>query len=176
MKTGILMRLILPVLGLMLLSGCEKHSDESYFKSKSTAQINGQSIIDQTNVKYIFSPVAQITPFLKYYDEGLSHFMSHLKTERDGELKYMVDIYPAAESAEELHSRCFEFGKKGSEIDYNEYIIYCMDNLVSYALVNGEIVEDGSMQLTSYNPENGEAHGVFSLTFSEGTLTGEFHL
>lgn len=55
-----------------------------------------------------------------------------------------------------------------------EYIDYCQDNKVSYALVNGEIVKKGTFRILSYDKEKGRYEGFFSLVFSEGTLNGTF--
>ncbi|MDE5760323.1 MAG: hypothetical protein K2I11_05100 [Bacteroides sp.] len=68
-------------------------------------------------------------------------------------------------------------------IDYQEdkpnnwnYVRYCEGNQVSYARVNGELINGGTFKITSYNKEKGQYKGIFTLIFSEGTLKGEFSL
>lgn len=55
-----------------------------------------------------------------------------------------------------------------------EYLNYCQDNKVSYALINGEIVKKGTFRILSCDKEQGRYEGSFSLVFSEGTLNGTF--
>lgn len=57
----------------------------------------------------------------------------------------------------------------------SDYIRYCTDNKVSYATVNGGLVDSGSFRITSYDPEKGSYNGTFTLHFSEGILTGKFY-
>ena len=62
-----------------------------------------------------------------------------------------------------------------------DYRQYCKDNKVSYATVNGEVIDEGTFQITLYNKTEGQIYctngnGTFTLQFSEGTLKGEFYL
>ena len=49
----------------------------------------------------------------------------------------------------------------------------------SYATVNGEVIDEGTFQITSYDKTEGQTYctncnGTFTLQFSEGTLNGTF--
>lgn len=64
-------------------------------------------------------------------------------------------------------------------ISYRDYRQYCKDNKVSYATVNGEVIDEGTFQITSYDKTEGQTYctncnGTFTLQFSEGTLNGTF--
>jgi len=165
---------------LALFTACEKHDGTEYFKSKCTAELNGQTYIDQLPLIYILSPAASMTPSFSY-DGNSALFETNLCKERGGTPLYYVSIHLFVSTPEEFLDKEQNIEKK--DIDYPDdkptnwdYVRYCEENQVSYARVNGELINKGTFKITSYNKEKGEYKGIFTLTFSEGTLKGEFSL
>lgn len=158
---------------LCILSSCEKHDGLSYFKSKCEAELNGHTYIDQS--LFTISPDAIITPEFVPTDNGLE-FFSLLRTKRGGDIAYAVRINlfttePDAYLTEEQHIE-----KVATDIPEHDYRLYCQENRISYAVVDGEIVSTGTFKITSYNLQQGNYQGTFTLNFSEGTLQGKFTL
>ena len=158
---------------LCILSSCEKHDGLSYFKSKCEAELNGHTYIDQT--LFTISPDAIITPEFVPTDNGLE-FFSLLRTKRGGDIAYAVRINlfttePDAYLTEEQHIE-----KVATDIPEHDYRLYCQENRISYAAVDGEIVSTGTFKITSYNLQQRNYQGTFTLNFSEGTLQGKFTL
>lgn len=165
---------------LCCLTACEKHDGTDYFKSKCMAELNGQKYIDQTPVAYIFSPAAQKTPAFDYDDDS-ARFTTNLRTKRGGPIVYCVEINLYAETAGEILHK--EQTIERADMEYPDgkpsnldYIIHCIDKRIPYATINGDVADQGSFKITSYDTEKGVCDGIFSLTFDEGTLTGEFSL
>lgn len=172
--------IIMLVLCMNVLSSCEKHDGTDYFKSKCTAELNGQAYIDQTAFLSILSPSAFITPWLTY-DGGIATFCSHLGVDRESESLYRVEIVLYTDTQEAyLHEEHTIEQVEIEGVDPSqtrwEYLNYCETNRISYATVNGELVETGTFRILSYDKEKGQYEGMFTLSFSEGTLTGEFNI
>lgn len=165
---------------LALFTACEKHDGMEYFKSKCTAELNGQTYIDQLPFIYILSPNASKTPSFRC-DGNSALFETDLCKERGGTPLYYVSIHLFVSTPDEFLDK--EQNIEKIDIDYPEdkptdwdYVRYCEENQVSYARVNGELTNGGTFKITSYNKEKGLCKGIFTLTFSEGTLKGEFSL
>ena len=164
---------------MVLLTACEKHDGVSYFTTKCVAELNGETYIDQT--PFTISPNAIITPEF-IYSENEASFYSLLRTERSGEARYRVRVSlysdePGALLSGEQKIEKVEFEPSDSVDSDNyawEYTKYCIDNKISYAKVNDEVVDDGTFEITSYDKEKNTYKGKFRLHFSEGTMTGEF--
>lgn len=159
------------------LTSCEKHDGVYYSKNKCVAELNGKSYIDQPRIS--FSPDVYTTPcFLR--GENHAEFNTHLKETRNGEVVYYVKIVlytnePKAYLYDELTFQRVDTGSPNEPLPAWEYAKYCSEHKISYARINDEIVEGGTFKITSYNKEKDYvAHGTFTLTFSEGTLKGEF--
>ena len=100
---------------LLSLTSCEKHDGINYLKSKCTAELNGQTYIDQQPYTYIFGPTHP-TPFLEY-SQYEATFETYLSTERGGKIAYIVRInlfvdtpeeffLPAPTDRKDRYSRC----------------------------------------------------------------------
>ena len=100
---------------LLSLTSCEKHDGINYLKSKCTAELNGQTYIDQQPYTYIFGPTHP-TPFLEY-SQYEATFETYLSTERGGKIAvycenqsvcgYTGRIFsPAANDRKDRYSRC----------------------------------------------------------------------
>ena len=169
---------------LLSLTSCEKHDGINYLKSKCTAELNGQTYIDQQPYTYIYGPTHP-TPFLEY-SQYEATFETYLSTERGGKIAYIVRINLFVDTPEEffLQPQTIEkidIADADTLISYRDYRQYCKDNKVSYATVNGEVIDEGTFQITPYNKTEGQIYctngnGTFTLQFSEGTLKGEFYL
>lgn len=165
---------------LLSFTSCEKHDGINYLKSKCTAELNGQTYIDQQPYTHIFGPTYP-TPFLEY-SKYEATFETYLSTERGGKIAYIVRINLFVDTPEEF----FHQPQKIEKIDiadtlilYRDYRQYCKDNKVSYATVNGEVIDEGTFQITSYDKTEGQTYctncnGTFTLQFSKGTLNGTF--
>lgn len=169
---------------MCLFTACEKHDGESYFKSKCTAELNGQTYIDQQLFLSFMNPSFIMTPSFNY-NEGKTAFQTALSKERAGEVLYYVDIFLFADSAEEFLGKELSFERR--DIEYAdgtptnwEYTQYCNENKISYAEVfscetfDREIADKGTFRITS--DKKGNYSGTFTLQFSEGTMTGEFFI
>ena len=166
---------------LLCLTSCEKHDGINYLKSKCTAELNGQTYIDQQPYTHIFGPMRP-TPFLEY-NQYEATFETYLSTERGGKIAYIVRINLFVDTPEEffLQPQTIEkidIANDDTLISDRDYRQYCKDNKVSYATVNGEVIDEGTFQITSYDKNEGQpnCYGTFTLQFSEGTLKGEFYL
>lgn len=166
---------------ICFLTACEKetHDGIDYFKSKCTAELNGLQLINQTPFHSPFGPDSpQATPYFLHDEDG-AFFMSDLGIDRKSMAIYMVRINLYVDTPEVyLHE---EQTIEKIEIEYIdpsmmrwEYLNYCQDNKVSYALINGEIVKKGTFRILSCDKEQGRYEGSFSLVFSEGTFNGTF--
>lgn len=166
-----------------LLSSCsrEEHDGIEYFKKKCTAQLNGQSYIDQTPFYIIFSPGAmKATPWFVYGD-GCATFRTDLSTDRESNPDYRIEInffYDTLESSLHEEQTIEKVAIECTDPFFmqREYMEYCINNRLSYALVNTEVVEKGTFRILSYDEEKGKYKGTFTLLFSEGTLKGEFDI
>lgn len=171
------------VCAMTLFTACEKHDGETYFKSKCTVELNEQSYIDQQLFLAAMSPAFTMTPSFDYKDCKAT-FSTVLSKERHSEPVYCVDIYLFADSLEELLGKELSFERK--DIEYAdeptnwEYSQYCNDNKIPYAEIfscetfDKEIAEKGTFRITSDKKDN--YSGIFTLQFSEGTMTGEFFI
>lgn len=159
------------------LTSCEKHDGVYYFKSKCVAELNNKTYIDQSPAT--FNPDAFLTPQFRHED-SMAVFNTHLSEKRGGAVAYYVEIIlytnePDAYLYKEQTFKRVDTGSPDEPLPAWEYTKYCRDKQVSYARVNDEIVEAGTFRITSYNKEKDYvSHGTFTLTFSEGTLKGEF--
>lgn len=158
---------------LCILSSCEKHDGLSYFKSKCEAELNGHTYIDQS--LFTISPDAIITPEFVPTDNGFE-FFSLLRTERRGDIAYAVriNLFTTEPDAYLTHEQHIE--RVDADVPEHDYWLYCQENKISYAAVDGEIVSTGTFKVTSYNLQQGNYQGTFTLDFSEGTLRGKFTL
>ena len=165
------------------LTSCEKHDGINYLKSKCLAELNGQMYIDQQPYSYIFGPTYP-TPFFEY-SQYEARFETYLSTERGGKIAYIVRINLFVDTPEEFFHQPQTIEKidivdAGTLISDRDYCQYCKENKVSYATVNGEVIDEGIFQITSNNKTEGQSYctngnGTFTLQFSEGTLKGEFY-
>ena len=143
---------------LLCLTSCEKHDGINYLKSKCTAELNGQTYIDQQPYTHIFGPMRP-TPFLEYN-------------------QYLFVDTPEEFIHQPQTIEKIDIANDDTLISDRDYRQYCKDNKVSYATVNGEVIDEGTFQITSYDKNEGQpnCYGTFTLQFSEGTLKGEFYL
>lgn len=173
------MKILLATLLMLGLSACERHEDGTYFKYKCTAELNGETYIDQRRVETILSPTGQITPRICPDEtDGFLYFVSYLCTEAGmTTFTYMVEIYFPAGPLDELVGREYDLGIRDSGTDIDEYPEYCKENSIPYATVTkgimGETADKGSFQITSRDEDT--VNGNFTLHFSEGTMTGRFY-
>lgn len=104
---------------LLSFTSCEKHDGINYLKSKCTAELNGQTYIDQQPYTHIFGPTYP-TPFL-VYSKYEATFETYLSTERGGQdclycenqsvCGYSGRIFPpAAKDRKDRYSRYPDFG------------------------------------------------------------------
>ena len=169
---------------ICMLTPCEKHDGETYFKSKCTAELNGQTFIDQQLLIAAISPAFIMTPSFNYNDCKAT-FSTALSKERREYALYYVDIYLFPDSLEDLLGKELSFERK--EIEYAdgeptawEYAQYCEDNKIPYARIfsserlDSDFAEKGTFRITSDEKDN--YSGTFTLQFSEGTMTGEFQI
>lgn len=157
------------------LTSCEKHEGELYLKSKCTAELNGKTYIDQTRIEQTFNPFAPTaTPYIEYNPETTGGwFETDLGPDRDAPAEYFIKIFIPKDllKGEHLTSTA---GRSMFESDL-DYKVYCQNNGIAYATIGGELVDNGTFEITSYDLDNGWAYGRFSLPFSEGTITGQFY-
>lgn len=164
------------ILCIYALTSCEKHEGVDYFKSKCTAELNGQTYIDQTPFRYALSPVAEKTPWFKY-SPYTAVFRSELGISRESNPLYRVDIHLFVNTPEEfLHTEQTIEKREIEDSDTRptdwDYVLYCEKTKVSYATVNGEPVNRGTFRIISFDQAKGRYRGTFTLSFSEGILTG----
>lgn len=167
---------------LLSLTSCEKHDGINYLKSKCMVELNGQEYIDQQPFESMFGPVMP-TPFLEY-SQYEATFETYLSTERGGKIAYIVRINLFVDTPEEFFHQPqtiekIEIADTDTTLSDRDYRQYCKDNKVSYATVNGEAIDRGTFQITSYDKTEGQIYctncnGTFTLQFSEGTLNGTF--
>lgn len=163
---------------MCFLTACEEHDGIHYFKSKCVAELNGQTYIDQT--PFTISPDVIVTPEFNYSDNAIS-FMTMLRSGRNGDILYAVTISLFANEPDVLLSReqmieKIDFESSDGKLSEWDYIRYCTDNKISYAKVNGEVIDRGTFKITSYDKGKGRYKGTFTLHFSEGMLRGEFEI
>lgn len=163
---------------MCMLTACEEHDGTKYFKTKCIAELNDRSLVDQT--LFSLSPDAIVTPELTYWGNALN-FMTLLRADRKGEILYAVHINLYAGEADVLLTKEQKIEKINLEFpdgqpSYTDYVRYCIDNKISYAMINDEPAERGTFRITSYDLAKRSYHGTFTLTFSEGTLTGHFEI
>ena len=169
---------------ICIVSSCEKHDDILYFKSKCVAELNGQTLIDQT--PFNISPNSINTPSL-IASEYTAEFYSRLSKERGGTPLYAVKIKLFVNNEWEYLTKpqsikYVNIGKSDDEPASWEYTKYCYENKISYATIlsysdyKTEIVKEGSFEITSYNKEKNVYTGIYTLKFSEGTLNAEFSI
>lgn len=163
-----------------MFQSCEKHDGTEYFKSKCVAKLNGKTYIDQTPVAYIFNPVAMRTPSFRYQDCE-AEFNSLLSEKRAGMTVYSVDIFFYVDKPEDLFNKDHAIRKlkiegPDGELGGLDYAVYCQENNITYAVVNGDFIDGGTFRINSYDKEKGESKGTFFLPLSEGVLEGEFVL
>ena len=172
-------RLVLSVVLAICLASCEKHDGVSYFKSKCIAEMNGQTYIDQSPLTYIFSP-AGATPSIHRYGNCLTQFKSNLKIERDGGVVYYVEINLYTDDESEYIDKEYIFERTDipdwdETMSDLEYLLFCEYNSISYAKINGDIMDSGTFRITSYDRENGAIkNGKFTLTYRGRVMSGEF--
>lgn len=167
------------VCALLCFISCEKHDGIYYLKSKCNAELNGQTYIDQQPYTYIFGPT-RATPLLEY-SQYEATFKTYLSTTRGGKIAYSVKINLFVDKPEEFLHKPQTMGKidmayTDTLISERDYYQYCKENKMSYATVNGEVIDGGTFEITPCNKTEGQTHydGTFNLQFSEGTLKGVF--
>lgn len=167
---------------LFVFTSCEKHDGIQYFKAKCIAELNGITMIDQT--PFNIGPNSTNTPSFEA-DEYNVDFLSSLSNERGGAPVYIVHIklfvdkpWEYLTQPEKIH--LVNIGHSDEVPTSSDYIQYCKDNRISYATIlscsdyTEDIITNGSFEITSYDIEKNLYKGIFSLDFSQGTLTGEF--
>lgn len=180
-QLSIAIKLLLAI-AISILSSCEKHEGIQYFKSKCIAELNGHTLIDQT--PFNIGPDAINTPSI-IANEYSIEFKSILRNERGGTPLYGITVVLFAKTPWEYLTqpqtiKYIKIGETDEEPASWDYTRYCRDNQISYATIisysnyENEIVKDGTFEVTSYDRENKVYNGTFTLTFSEGTLNGEF--
>lgn len=81
--------LLLTISAICIVSSCEKHDGIQYFKSKCVAELNGQTLIDQT--PFNIGPNSINTPSI-IANEYTVEFKSILHNERGGTPLYGVTV------------------------------------------------------------------------------------
>lgn len=168
---------------MCLLMSCEKHDGMQYFKAKCVAELNGQSYVDQT--PFTISPNAVVTPSL-YCDDAV-RFTTLLRIGRKGDVAFGIDINLFINAQDIVMDREYIIEKQdieslGNEPATSDYVRYCRDNnvsyadIISYADMQSEIPSRCSIRFTTFDPDKRQYQGTFTLTFSEGTLKGEFEI
>lgn len=168
---------------MCLLMSCEKHDGIQYFKAKCVAELNGQSYVDQT--PFTISPNAIVTPSI-YYDEAV-RFSTLLRTGLKGDTAFGIDINLFINPKNIITDREYIIEKQdiesiGNEPSASDYVRYCENNdisytdILSYAYMQSEIPSRCSIRFTTFDPDKRQYQGSFTLTFSEGTLKGEFEI
>lgn len=177
--------ILLLAITVCIVSSCEKHDDILYFKSKCVAEINGQTLIDQT--PFNIGPNSINTPSLDA-GEYTVEFNSNLSNERGGTPLYAVTVIVFVNSPLEYLTqpqtiKYVYIGESDDEpAQWWDYIKYCNENKISYATIlsysdyKTEIVKEGSFKITSYDKEKNVYTGIYTLKFSEGTLNAEFSI
>lgn len=174
--------LLLIISTICIISSCEKHDGIQYFKSKCVAELNGQTLIDQT--PFNIGPNSINTPSI-IDNEYTLEFKSILCNERGGTPLYGVTVILFVNNPWDFLTKpqtikYIEIGEAENEPITWDYTHYCHENKISYATIlsysnyKTEIVKDGSFEITSYDNERKTYNGIFTLNFSEGTLNGEF--
>ena len=182
-SSSILLLLVLAIT-ICIVSSCEKHDDIQYFKSKCVAELNGQTLIDQT--PFNIGPNSINTPSLDA-GEYTVEFNSNLSNERGGTPLYAVTVKLFVNSPLEYLTqpqtiKYVNIGKSDDEPARWDYIKYCNENKISYATIlsysdyKTEIVKEGAFKITSYDKEKNVYTGIYTLKFSEGTLNAEFSI
>ena len=179
-----LMTMLLLIMTGVCMTSCEKHEDNYYFKQNCTAQLNGQSYIDQTRLESVMLPLARVTPCLEHDGQNYLCFTTELAKDRDSAMEYYIDIYLNAESVTELVGKEILFKKESmpeqsENQSLSEYYRWLRENSYNYAHITtdryaNELAELGSFRIESYDEKEGMYCGSFSLQFSEGTMTGQF--
>ena len=174
--------ILLLAITVCIVSSCEKHDGILYFKSKCVAELNGQTLIDQT--PFNIGPNSINTPSF-IASEYTAEFYSSLSNERGGTPLYAVKIILFVNNEWEYLTKpqsikYVKIGESDGEPASWEYTKYCFDNKISYATIlsypvfESEIVKEGAFEITSYDKEKRTYNGTFTLHFSKGTLHGEF--
>lgn len=110
-----------------------------------------------------------------------------LRTGRKGDVAFGIDINLFINAQDIVTDREYIIEKQdieslGNEPSTSDYVRYCRDNnvsytdILSYALMQSEIPSRCSIRFTTFDPEKRQYQGSFALTFSEGTLKGEFEI
>lgn len=168
---------------MCLLMSCEKHDGMQYFKAKCVAELNGQTYVDQT--PFTISPNAIVTPSI-YCDDAVK-FTTLLRTGRKGDVAFGVDINLFINAQDIVTDREYIIERQdieslGNEPSTSDYVCYCRDNnvsyadIISYADMQTEIPSRCSIRFKTFDPDKRQYQGSFTLTFSEGTLKGEFEI
>ena len=182
-SSSVLLLLVLAIT-ICIVSSCEKHDDIQYFKSKCVAELNGQTLIDQT--PFNIGPNSINTPSLDA-GEYTVEFNSNLSNERGGTPLYAVTVKLFVNSPLEYLTqpqtiKYVNIGESDDEPAPWDYIKYCNETKISYATIlsysdyKTEIVKAGSFKITSYDKEKNVYTGIYTLKFSEGTLNAEFSI
>lgn len=187
-----LMTMLLLIMMGVCTTSCEKHEGNYYFKQNCTAQLNGQSYVDQTRFEAIMSPLATVTPYLKHDEyENYLHFKTELAKDRDSAKEYYIDIYLNAKSTTELVGKEILFKKESmsgvsedqlTSVRLTQYYKWLKENYLHFAVIGtdpyseSEVAELGRFKIESFNEKEGAYCGSFSLQFSKGTMTGKFEV
>lgn len=162
---------------VLSFTACEKHDGESYFKTKCVAELNGKTYYDQAPLKYALSPAFIKSPSLDLYEDK-TVFGTNLSEKRGGMALYYVSVRVFSDIddiiGKEQVIKKVDIDYPSDVPSYSYYLEYCEDNDIPLAEINGEIVDEGIFRVMSYDAENEEYHGTFTLRFSEGTMEGEF--
>lgn len=178
--------LLMSVLFLGTLTSCEKHDGVYYFNSICTAELNGQTFIDQTpwNISGFNN-----TPYISDEEYNME-FKTSLSPKRNTPVHYTISIFLFVDSSWEYLAEPQSFNYIKIDDSDNEpqtwvYADYCRKNKISYASILHsdntneiiyEIIKKGTFQITTYDLNEGKYKGKFSVEFSEGILTGEFSI
>ena len=180
-----LLTAVLILLGIGLTS-CEKHDGEHYFKWFCKAELNGKSLIDQTRIEQAFNPNSPMaTPYLCKESENYCKFYTELGENRGAQPEYYIDVWLPVKDLQGIVGKEFAFKKEIPEnFDPAEpgnsgaYFKWLRENGHCFATVDKnlttEYVENGTFKIESFDSSGPFYHGSFTLTFSEGTLTGHF--
>lgn len=112
------------------------------------------------------------------YNQYEAMFETYLSTGWGDNVAYIVRINLFLDTPEEFIYQPqtiekIDIADADTLISDKDYRRYCMENKVLYAIVNGEVIDGGTFQITSYDKNEG-CYGTFTLQFNEGTLNGTF--
>lgn len=162
-----------------LLSSCESHDGESYFKAKCEVEFLGTTYIDQTPLTNIFSPSAPVTPYfvIQEWTDGKKwlEFHSSQRVARQGETAFFVNLQFAVDDANRLQGRTFtiDYDESFDEASGGYYPLHCLNSRINFGSIADRQVLTGTFTISGVD-NNGDYSGAFECTTSEGTFKGTF--